>query len=86
MSEPLSFTVFEIINEKRREIFVGSTDQPVFDVLARLEKTDDAPIKGWSRGEIHLRSVEFGLSSAHAKAFIETYTRRPLPKGWRFLT
>lgn len=79
------FTVFEVINERRNEVYVGATNKQIFDVLAALDHPK-GPLEGWSRQSVRLVSLSFGLTRAEAAAFIARHVARGLPRGWRYLT
>lgn len=81
------YTVFEVVNEKRREIFVSLTIAPMVEAIAALSRARPAAIKSWQLSDATtFRSIEFGLSEKDARAFIANYAKTGLPEGWRFLT
>jgi hypothetical protein len=79
-------TVFEIVNAPLKEIYVGSTRQGIFLVADELRRAPPEPVKHWDFSQVEpIRSVEFGLGAADARAFIANYVAAELPDGWRFL-
>lgn len=81
------FTVFELVNEKLREIYVAHTDGPVFSVVAELRRLSAPALRHWDFHDTRpVRSIEFGLSEEDARMFVKNYTRAELPDGWRYLT
>ena len=81
------FTVFELVNEKLREIYVAHTDGPVFGVVADLRRMAAPPIEHWNFDEVRpVRSIEFGLNEEDAHKFVQNYVQGDLPEGWRYLT
>lgn len=82
-----AFTVFELVNDRLQEIYVGRTDGPVFRVLFALRDRPAPAIGHWNLDDARpVRSIEFDMKDDEADEFIAHYVRTPLPKGWRFLT
>ncbi len=82
----MKVTVFEVINEKRREIFVAATDKPIFMLAQQLREAPPKAIAGWKATDVtSLRSIEFGLSESDARSFIATHVKSALPPGWSFV-
>lgn len=86
MSDAENFTIFEAINEPLREIYVGATTSPIFELTARLRQNPPRSIAHWELADINVRSIEFGLGEEAAREFIATYVRGTLPKGWHYLS
>jgi len=87
-SAPLAkpFTVFELINDRLREIYVASTDGPVFGVFESFKKRRAPAIAHWNFHDVRQpRSVEFGLSQEEARTFIDGYVHNAIPEGWKYL-
>jgi hypothetical protein len=81
------FTIFEARNARLKELFLGATDGPIFDVLARLRAAPPAVIRHWNMAQItQVRSVEFQLTAEQAEAFLLSYAHRTFPAGWRVLS
>lgn len=78
---PVKVTVFEAVNDRRREIFVGVTTLPMHELIARPPET----IRHWTEGETAFRSLEFGLPLDEARAFIERYAQVNAREGWTVL-
>lgn len=79
-------TVYEIVNERRREVFVGATDRPIFELAAAFQRKLPAELADWDVKDCTaIRSVEFDLSPEKAQAFIEAYSKSGIPPGWRFM-
>jgi hypothetical protein len=75
-------TVYEAGNARHREVYVGSTTQPMHALSARFAQRLPRGLGHWSAQDaMTFRSLEFGLSSAAAAAFIRSYT--PRREGWR---
>jgi hypothetical protein len=82
-----SFTVYELVNEKLEEIYVGRTSGPVFRVLRALRFHKPSAIAHWSLDDARpVRSIEFEMNDPDSQRFIERYVQTPLPDGWRYLT
>lgn len=82
------WTAFEIINGARREIFVGVTQTSIFEAVDALRRSPPKALAHWEPAEFSnesLRSIEFNLAGADARAFIAHYVKSALPPGWRFL-
>lgn len=80
------FTIFEVSNETRREIYVGMTDLPMFQATQLLRASPPRCLAHWRGEEPHAaRSIEFDLSREDARRFIDHYVKTALPPGWRFL-
>ncbi|HXT00826.1 MAG TPA: hypothetical protein VN915_09150 [Elusimicrobiota bacterium] len=78
--------VFELINERLREVYVGCTTE-MSAALAGTARPSPAPqIAHWNPEDVRPpRSIERDLDEEDARTFIEAYVRTPLPEGWRFL-
>lgn len=79
-----NFTVFELVNERLQEIYVGRTSDMIFTLV---DRRNPAPaISHWNPADVRPpRSIEFELSEREAERFIAGYVLTPLPRGWRFL-
>jgi hypothetical protein len=85
--ETKRYTIFEAKNARLKEVFLGATDGPVFDVVSRLSASPPAAIRHWNLKEIsQLRSVEFKLDAGQARAYLEEHAKTLLAGGWRVLT
>jgi len=82
-----SVSVFELVNERRREIYVGRTSRLIF-AGAGVEPHAPVPeLAHWDPADVRPpRHIEGDLSEHDAERFIAAYVNTPLPKGWRFLT
>jgi hypothetical protein len=79
------YTVFEALNKKRKEIFIGVTRAPVFETIAQLRQARTRAISGWHPDDrVIVRSLEFGLSLKQAKLLVTGYTHSKPPQGWRY--
>ena len=79
-------SIFEVINERRKQIFVSSTTLPIFSVAKLLKEKPPAALADWRETDVTtLRSIEFGLSESEAEKFLAQYVRSPLPPGWSFV-
>lgn len=84
-----TLTVFEIVNEPLREIFLGATAQPVHEVMHSLVRRPPSVLAHWDFNKLApgcLRVVEGGLSPATAQEFLRIYLKTTLPEGWRFVS
>ena len=80
------YAIFEVVNEKRREIYVGATAEPIFQTIDLLRQRRPESIKDWNLDDVlAVRSVEFNLDEKRAQAFVEKYVQTGSPSGWRFL-
>ena len=82
-------TVFELLNEARKEIFVGASPLPAADAFDAIHRVVPLAIKHWDFAELGpncLRVVEPNLPEAAARAFIATYVKTSLPAGWRYIS
>ncbi len=87
MADRRAFTVFEIVNEKRHEIFASFTADPIFQMTDALRRRPPEPIKHWDFNDVGtIRSIEFHMSEQQAMAFLADYIKTNLPSGWRFIT
>ena len=84
-----SVTVFEIVNDLSREIFVSARAEGLEDVLADYRRAPPKEIAHWDLGKVPreaVRVIESSLEADGAAAFIHNYTQTDLPDGWRYLT
>jgi hypothetical protein len=82
-----TWTVFELVNENEKQIYVGATRLPVFRLASELARQPPKAIKHWDLDHATtVRSVEFDLDEADAKVFIKQYVATALPSGWRYLS
>lgn len=80
------YSVFEVVNERRRQIFVAVTNLPIFATAKVLRDNPPAAIADWREADVTtLRSIEFGLSEGQARKFVDGYVRSALPPGWSFV-
>lgn len=80
-------TVFEIVNLKRKELFVGRTTLPMNAMIAHHRHALPAPIKGWrDADDVEYRGLEFGLTAAAALEFARGYVSSFRRDGWRVLS
>ena len=87
MAEQPGYVVFEIVNEKRREIYVGATRDPIFQMTDALRRQPPHSIQHWNFEEVGaVRSIEFNMGEKDARAFIANYIQTGLSKDWKFLT
>ena len=87
MPDQGGYTVFEIVNDKRQEIYVGATRDPIFQMADALGRRRPQSINDWDLADMKpIRSIEFNLSEKDAQAFIENYIKTGLSKSWKFLT
>jgi hypothetical protein len=87
VAEQRGYIIFEIANEKRHEIYVGATRDPIFQMEEALRRQRPASIKDWDIDDLKpIRSIEFNVSENDARAFIENYVKTGVPDGWKFLT
>ena len=81
-----NYTVFEVINERRREIYVAKTDKAMFELVLELRRRLPPGIAAWRQEDITaIRSVEFSLTSEDADFFIKNYRGTGLPENWKFV-
>ena len=78
--------VFEVIENKRQQIFVGLTELSLEQELARLKGSTAACFKGWDWESVMVRPVEAFECPKLAKAFFERYAAKTPPPGWVVLT
>lgn len=80
------YTVYEAVNEKTREIFVGYTSVQMFEAERSLRSAPPAGIRHWDFDDVRdFRSVEFDLREEDAKKFVAGYARMTPPADWRYL-
>lgn len=85
MERNRGYTVFEAVNKKRREIFVGVTRAPIFETISEMRFQDSRPVQGWSADErLTVRSLEFGMTLKEARAYAAGYIKSKSQKGWRY--
>ncbi|MDE2039605.1 MAG: hypothetical protein KGO96_00765 [Elusimicrobia bacterium] len=81
------YSVFEAINNKRKEIFVGITSRQICETITRIQAYRPSAIKHWNLDDVvNVHSIEFGLSKAQADALLEQYPKKNPQPGWRYLT
>ena len=86
MAEQRGYTVFEIVNEKCREIYVGATRVPISQMTEALRRRRPDSIRHWNLDEVEpVRSIELDMSEKDARAFVENYVKTSV-SDWRFLT
>lgn len=82
----LTFTVFELVNDRLREVYVGRTSEMVFAAEYSLRRSPAPAIEHWNLDDVRpARSLEFDLDDEDAERFIADYVSAALPNGWRFL-
>ena len=87
MPEQRGYTVFEIVNEKRLEIYVGVTRDPILQMIETIRHRRPDSIRHWNLDEVEpVRSIELYMSEKDARAFVENYVKTSVADGWRFLT
>lgn len=80
------YMVFEAVNEKRREIYVGAAYVSALQEIGALHPRPES-IKDWDlRDAKAVNRIEGDMPEEDARAFIQNYIRTSLPAGWRFLT
>lgn len=78
------YTVYEAVNKKRREIFVGVTRAPIFEAVAEMRDSPPWRAGRWGPTDpVNVRSLEFGMTLIEAKAFAAGLASAKPPKGWR---
>ena len=80
------YTVFEIVNARLKEIFVGvASDAELRAVPLRLPS--NATLLHWGLSESEpAHPIQLDLTKRAADIFVENYVKSALPNGWRFLT
>ena len=87
MPEQRGYTVFEIVNEKRREIYVGTTRDPIFQMVDAIRRQRPESIMDWDLDDMKpIRSIEFNMGEKDAHAFVENYVKTSEADGSHFLT
>ena len=87
MPDQRGYTVFEIVNEKRLEIYVGVTRDPIAQMIETIRRRRPDSIRHWNLDEAGaVRSIESDMGEKDARAFIENYVKTSVADGWRFLT
>jgi hypothetical protein len=82
-----SVDVYELVNERLREIYVGRTSGIVFSDGDKGRPSPAWRIAHWKAEDVRPpRSIEADLDEEDAERFIQAYVLTPLPKGWRFVT
>jgi hypothetical protein len=86
MPETGGVTVFEVVNEKRKELFVGRTTLPMNALIAHHRAAPPAAMKGWSKDDAAYHALEFGLTAPAAIEFARGYVASFRRDGWRVVT
>ena len=87
MPEQRGYTVFEIVNEKRHEIYVGATRDPISHMPDSIRRRRPESIKDWDLEDMKpIRSIEVNMGEKDTRAFIENYIKTSVADGWHFLT
>ena len=82
----MTFTVYELVNDRLREIFVGLTEAPLHVELTRHRMLPDPMLLRWGLDELRqVRVVEIFRDRGSAEDFFRRYSRRPVEAGWRVL-
>ena len=75
--ETSGLTVFEVINQTRKEFFVGTTILGMHEVIEQHRDAPPSAIAHWQQGDkINYRSIKFDLPVKDAAQFIETHAKR----------
>jgi len=85
MEEKLNrLTVFEAINRKRKEIFIGSTPQPMHAAIADFRASPPPGTAFWKPEDVEFRSLAFDVAADKARAVIRLYAAAH--PDWKVLT
>ena len=79
-------TVFEAINGPLGEICIGTTTLPMHQLGAQYARNPPAAIAHWRKEhKVHFHSLEFDLTPAEARRFIDGYAREVERERWKVL-
>lgn len=85
-SSKRTVSVYELVNERLREIYVGRTSSLKSGAAATAQRTPVPQIAHWDVADVRPpRHIERDLSERDADSFISAYVQTPLPDGWRFV-
>jgi hypothetical protein len=80
------YTVYEIINQSRREILVGLTSDPRVDAVASVRAVKPAIVEHWQHSDdLRFRGLESGVTPDAALSRAASYAQAVPPAGWRYL-
>lgn len=77
-------TVYEAVNDARREIYVGLSMNFIGQVELTIREVPE--LRHWLADEpIRVRGVEYGVPMRDAWDFVERYARSRANAGWRVM-
>ena len=86
MPKQRGYTVFEIVNEQRHEIYVGATRDPISQMPDAIRRRRPKSIKDWDLDDMKpIRSIEVNMGEKDARDFIGNYVKIAMSKAWHFL-
>lgn len=84
MEKSTRVTVFEAINRRRNELFIGATPNPMHVLIVRFRESPPRGTASWLPDEVEYRSLAFDLDVEEAAACIRRYAAAQT--GWKVLT
>lgn len=77
-------TVFEAVNETRKEIFVGVSDLLIDQLERAFQSSPPKSVQHWTSDDrILFRSIEYSVAAKETDDFIDAYLRNDALKGWK---
>lgn len=77
----MAWNVYELINEDRREVYIGLTEKDVGSELELARAVPPAPVRHWDFASERIRANRYkiGLTRFDAREVVREYTTQP---GW----
>ena len=74
------FTVYEVVNESRREAYVGATHVPILEAFAAMAERLPPRVAHWQplHERLRFRTLAFNLNEREALEFVAKYAGREL--------
>ncbi len=84
LTNKIRVTVFEALNEDRKERCVGLTALAMYALIRELRDAGADEIRHWRRDErVLYRGLEFRLALAEGRALLQKAGRKRCKAGWR---
>ena len=78
--------VFEALNHARKEIYVGTTERPLAEIVDTRLAALPPEIAHWAKAEeLSIRGLSEAMPAADAREFIDVYVSYIERDGWKIL-
>lgn len=79
-------TVYEAANDTRREVYVGTTNLLIDQLIRAFHSFLPRVARHWKKEDrILFRCVEYSIPVSEARKFIDGYAKSDALKGWKVL-